>query len=64
MNPVTKLALELSVEDAQVVLNALGDQRYNSVAGLIDNLRNQIIPQIQQQQAPAELTPEEPVPAK
>jgi hypothetical protein len=60
MTTATKVKLELTVEEVQGVLNALGDQRYNSVAALIDNLRNQVIPQIQ---PPAPEAKEESVPA-
>lgn len=48
------LKLELSVEEAQLVLVALSKLPFEAVAGLIDKIKEQAAPQIQPAEAPAE----------
>lgn len=47
------LKLELAVEEVQGILNALGAQSFNQVAGLIGKIREQAMPQVQELEAQA-----------
>ena len=45
------LKLELTVADTNNVLAALGKMPFEQVAGLVDKIRNQAVPQVQRAQA-------------
>lgn len=44
---MSQIKLELSIEEAQGVLNALGVQPFNQVAALILKIQEQATPQVQ-----------------
>ena len=48
------MTFEFTLEETNLVLNALGRMPYESVFQLIDNLRNQATPQLPAVQAAAE----------
>ena len=46
------IKLELTVEEVNGVLQALGNMPYAQVVALVENIRNQATPQVQSQPAP------------
>ena len=52
------IKLELTVDEVNGVLQALGNMPYAQVAGLVENIRKQAIPQVPPEQ-PAPETPAE-----
>ena len=46
------IKLELTVEEVNGVLQSLGNMPYAQVVALVENIRNQAIPQIQAQPTP------------
>ena len=44
---MSQLTLELTIEETQFVLNSLGAQPFNQVAGLVDKIKGQALPQVQ-----------------
>jgi hypothetical protein len=54
------IKLELTLDEVNVVLNTLGNLPYSQVSLLIEKIRGQSIPQLQQQTEPAP-APAEPV---
>lgn len=46
------IKLELTVEEVNGVLQALGNMPYAQVVALVENIRNQATPQVQAQPAP------------
>ena len=51
-----KLKFEFTIEEANAILGAIGQMPYAQVAGLVDNIKQQAAPQVQQQ-APQEVIP-------
>jgi hypothetical protein len=51
MNEVT---LKLSVDNVNKILSALGQMPYQAVFELVEDMKNQVIPQIQQKPATEE----------
>ena len=56
---MTQIKLELSLEEAQAVLNSLGAQPFNQVAGLISKIREQAAPQVKALEEAARAQPTE-----
>lgn len=52
------IKLELTIEEVNFALAALGKQPFDTVAGLIDKIRGQAIPQVQEAQAAEAPAPE------
>lgn len=50
---MSTLKLELSIEETQMVLNSLGAQPFNQVAGLVEKIKGQALPQVQALEAEA-----------
>jgi hypothetical protein len=50
MNGVTMLKFELTFEEANLILGALGKAPFEQVAGLIGKMREQAQPQLAQQE--------------
>jgi hypothetical protein len=48
---MSQIKLELTVEETQGVLNSLGAQPFNQVAGLIEKIKKQALPQVQELEA-------------
>ena len=46
------IKLELTVEEVNGILQALGNMPYAQVVALVENIRNQATPQVQAQPAP------------
>lgn len=50
---MSQIKLELSIEETQMALNSLGAQPFNQVAGLVEKIKNQALPQVQALEAEA-----------
>lgn len=48
---MSKVKLEFKIEEVDAILTALGDQPFVKVAGLINNIRNQAMPQYEAMKA-------------
>jgi hypothetical protein len=42
------IKLELSLDEVNLIMNGLGNMQYAHVAALIDNVRGQVAPQLEQ----------------
>ena len=46
------IKLELTIDETNLVLQALGNAPYTQVVALVENIRNQATPQVQAQATP------------
>lgn len=51
---MSQIKLELHLDEVNAILTTLSQQRFDQVAGLIGKIREQSIPQIPPEEAPAE----------